>query len=110
MLEIHLYMKNEKTTKNILNSYYHTWQKIQELLESKKQYIQILHTYQTSVCATSLLLSGCRIFVHMLDGKIVEIKLGENECTDRFIKVSHNLEKLLLANEFGLAIERKYYV
>ena len=41
----------------------------------------------------------------MLDGEEVEIKLGtSNKNTDRSIKVEHNLEKLLLSNEFGQAV------
>lgn len=62
-----------------------------------------VYTTQTHFCSTTWLVKGYRIFAHMLDDEVVEIKLGKNECTDREIRVSHNLEKMLLANEFGLA-------
>jgi hypothetical protein len=65
---------------------------------------EMIHTTQPHVCSTKWLVKGYRIFVHMLDGKVVEIKLGcENKNTDREIRISHNLEKLLLANVFGYA-------
>jgi hypothetical protein len=62
-----------------------------------------VNTTQPHVCNTTWLVKGYRIFVHMLDGEIVEIKLGQ--CCDREIRITHNLEKLLLANCFGKATE-----
>ena len=65
-----------------------------------------IHTTQTSVCSTERFREGYKIFVHMLDGDCVEIKLGsENKNSSREIKMYHNLEKLLLANEFGYATD-----
>jgi hypothetical protein len=62
---------------------------------------EIVHTTQPHVCSTTWLVKGYRIFAHMLDGEVIEIKLGE--CCGREIRISHNLEKMLLANVFGLA-------
>lgn len=54
---------------------------------------------QVILCTTKLFKLGYRIFVHDLKG-IYEIKLGKNECTNREIKMSHNLPKLILNGEF----------
>ena len=62
-------------------------------------------TTQTCCCSTTYLLKGYRIFVYMLDGEFVEIKLGdENKNTDRAVRVGQNIEKMLLANVFGYAV------
>lgn len=63
-----------------------------------------VHTTQPHVCSTRWLVDGYRIFVHMLDEEIVEVKLGN--MNGREIRVSHNLEKMLLANSFGYATIR----
>lgn len=65
----------------------------------------IVHTTQPHFCSTRRFEEGYRLFVHLIDSSVVEIKLGTNECTGREIKQTHNLEKLLLANEFGKAVE-----
>jgi hypothetical protein len=42
----------------------------------------------------------------MIDEEIVEIKLGnKNKHTDREIRMETNIHNLLLANEFGKAVE-----
>ncbi len=66
----------------------------------------VVHTTQPSVCSTANLIEGYKIFVHMIDGETVEVKLGDtNIHTDREIREEHNLEKLLLSNEFGKVVE-----
>lgn len=60
-------------------------------------------TVQPHVCSTYWLQQGYRIFTHMLDGETVEMKLGKIGDNPKEIRVAHNLEKMLLANCFGLA-------
>lgn len=54
---------------------------------------------QVILCTTKLFELGYKIFVHDFKG-IYEIKLGKNDCTNREIKMSHNLPKLILNGEF----------
>jgi hypothetical protein len=63
----------------------------------------IINTVQPHVCSTTWIVKGYRIFVHMLDGKTVEMKLGQIGDNPKEIRVAHNLERMLLANCFGLA-------
>ena len=43
---------------------------------------------------------GYRIFIHPYDDEPYEIKLGANDCTNREIKMEHNLFNLWKAGEF----------
>ena len=67
--------------------------------------MEVLHTTNTHFCNTKYIVDlNYRIFAHMKN-ECVEIKLGSNnKNTSREIKIGHNLEKLLLSNEFGLII------
>ena len=67
----------------------------------------IIFTYQTSACSTENLIKGYRIFVYMLDGQKVEIKLGVDNACAKEIRVNHNIEKMLLGNMFGVASLQK---
>lgn len=62
-----------------------------------------VHTIQTHVISNTWLLRGYRIFVYMLDGEKVELKY--NGMDDKYpkIRVSQNLEKMVLSNCFGFA-------
>lgn len=57
-------------------------------------------TVQPHFCGTEWILKGYRVFVHMLDDEVVEMKLGQIKNSSKEIRKSHNLEKLLLANHF----------
>ena len=68
-----------------------------------------IDTTQPHFCSTTWLVKGWKIFVHMIDDEVVEIVLGiGNKNTSREIRISHNIEKLLLANEFGYATRSNY--
>jgi hypothetical protein len=78
--------------------------RLESTLRALHEQDEIVHTTQPHVCSTTWLVKGYRIFTHMLDGEVVEIVLGDkNKYTNRNIGIRHNLEKLLLANEFGKA-------
>jgi len=103
--EIHIWMSEsyDYHKYHVLTYYYSTFVKLIDLEDSQENFR--IDTTQTFVCSTKNLVNGIKIFVHMLDGEEVEIKLGtSNKNTDRSIKVEHNLEKLLLSNEFGQAV------
>lgn len=65
--------------------------------------IKVVNTTQPHFCSTRYLIDGFRLFVHMIDEEIVEMKLGYIEGCSKEIRVEHNLEKMLMANKFGLA-------
>jgi hypothetical protein len=69
---------------------------------------ELINTVQTHVCSTVWLLKGYRIFVHMLDENVFEIKLDGEDINGKTIRPSQNLEKMLLSGCFGLAV--KYYL
>lgn len=98
--EMHIYMNDNYDESKILCSF-------ETVFIAIDCNVQIIHTTNTYFCNADTLERGYKIFAHMLDGKVVEIKLGENTSTDRIIKSTHNLEKLLLANEFGYATNNK---
>lgn len=60
-------------------------------------------TVQPHFCSTTYLTKGYRIFVHMLDAEVVEMKLGYINNCSKEIRIAHNLEKMLLSNCFGEA-------
>jgi hypothetical protein len=91
MKEFHLFLYDPQY-KIINHGYYSTLWCIEEGEER-------IGTTQVILCTTKLFELGYRIFVHDFKG-IYEIKLGKNECTNREIKMSHNLPKLILNGEF----------
>lgn len=62
-------------------------------------------TVQPHFCSTTWIVRGYKVFVHMLDNEVVEMKLGHINGHPKEIRVAHNLEKMLLANCFGYATE-----
>ena len=59
-----------------------------------------IHTYQIPAVTTSLIDMGYKIFVHPHKGPIFEITLGACANTDREIRVSHCLYKMLMNGAF----------
>jgi len=93
--ELHIWME-QNNENNLLTNFQETQK---ALIDS----VDLIHTTQPHFCNTKWI-TKYKIFVHMLDNECVEILLGtKNKYTNRNIRLSHNLEKLLLANEFGYA-------
>lgn len=65
-----------------------------------KEYDYILST-QAHYFSQDTLDKKYKLFAHFANGDVVEVKRGKNECTTRNISYLCNLEKLLLAGEFG---------
>lgn len=58
-------------------------------------------TTQMGCLSTVLFERGYRIFVHPAEGKSYEIKLGQNTCTQKEIRLAHNLFKMWQAGAFS---------
>lgn len=58
-------------------------------------------TTQMGLLSTRLFELGYKIFIHQSNGKTYEIKLGDkNTCTDKDIRLSHNLFRMWIAGAF----------
>jgi hypothetical protein len=88
--EFHVYLN--RTCASDYYSYFGT-------LEAINDERDIIKTTQLSLLSTSLL-EKYRVFLHK-DGKQIEITLGDCQGTDRNIKATDNLEKLVMAGEFN---------
>ena len=62
---------------------------------------EVIHTTQMGLLESRLFDLGYRIFVHTYNG-MYEIKLGQNDCTDKEIRKEHNLFKMWLAGAFKI--------
>ena len=60
---------------------------------------EIIYTTQTHFCSWKFVNMGYRLFVHK-GGHMIELKVGKNSSTDRLLKGTENLERLLLGGEF----------
>lgn len=97
MKQLHIWMRNPRDphTASVLRLFPHNAE--QALLAGRGR----VDTVQTTCCSTRWLMEGYRIFLHFPDGTNAKLRLGQNNCTDREIHPEHNLQKLLLAGEFG---------
>jgi hypothetical protein len=100
--EIHIWMGEKKKPSSYL--LYNTLGESMDAIDSK---MPMIHTTQTALCTTYNMSTGYQMFVHMLDGEKVEIKFGYNEKLDMNIRMDTNLEKILLRNGFGLAVNTR---
>lgn len=101
--EIHIWMDERYKSEKIPSyDFYATLGEANSAILSDKS---IIHTGQTSICTTHNIGAGYKMFVHMLNGEIVEIKFGYNEKINMEIRLDTNLERLLLRNGFGLAVQ-----
>ena len=78
---------------------YHGWVETEQAILGRKPYIV---TTQMGRLGTDLFEKCYRIFVHPMEGECYEIRLGNNSCTDREVKMKNNLFKLWLAEEFSV--------
>ena len=67
---------------------------------------EVIHTTQMGLLESRLFDLGYRIFVHTYNG-MYEIKLGQNDCTDKEIRKEHNLFKMWLAGAFKIPEKEK---
>ena len=58
-----------------------------------------IYTTQTHFCSWKYVNMGYRLFIHK-GGRMIELKVGKNPSTDRLLKGTENLERLLLGGEF----------
>lgn len=96
--ELHIWMGENYPNKNDL---FITLESTEKALNNNNQRVD---TTQPHVCSTTWLVRGYKVFVHMLDGEVVEMKLGYIANNPKEIRVAHNLEKMLLAGCFGKSI------
>ena len=94
-MEIHFYEAEFNYPKNVI--IWNTWTATAFAIKIKEAQI---YTTQMGLLSTTLFNQGYRIFVHPDNGKSYEIKLGTNDCTNREIKMEHNLFNLWKAGEF----------
>lgn len=99
--ELHIWMGINYRKHIKLEDMFITLEETERALNENKECI---HTTQPHVCSTRWIVKGYRVFVHMLNNEVVEMKLGYINENMKEIRVAHNLEKMLLSGLFGQAI------
>lgn len=103
MKELHIWLRSPRDphTASVLRLFPHNAE--QALLSGRRR----VDTVQTTCCSTRWLMEGYHIFLHFPGGTNAKVRLGRNKCTAREIRPEHNLQKLLLAGEFGPVAKKK---
>lgn len=93
----HLYLANDsiKTVSSI--EIIHSYAKTKEAIEKD---FPVILTTQVMLCKTSLIERGYRIFIYPKIGERFEVTLGACECTDRELRMCHNLPNMLINGAF----------
>jgi len=92
--EMHIYMSEPKDVACCVS--YNSVLRALNFLEP------IIHTTQTHFCSNRVIYDyGYTLYIHSEDGKIVKIDKNGTDATNRELREGHNLEKMLLAGEFG---------
>ena len=83
--------------------YYYTCTTITNFMATvdmiSKDVLDVINTTQPHFCSWKYVNMGYRLFVHK-GGHMIELKIGKNPSTDRLLKGTENLERLLLGGEF----------
>lgn len=95
MKEIHFYEQDLDVPAD--TPYCRCWYETDRQVHDNRDYIV---TTQMGYLSTMLLEKGYRIFVHPGYDSKYEIKLGQNTCTQKEIRLAHNLFKMWATGAF----------
>lgn len=98
MKELHIYLDYSYPPDETITTFASTDLEV-EIAEATGDSNTKIHTTQTHFCSWKYVNKGYRLFVHK-DGHMIELKVGKNDSTDRLLKGTENLERLLLGEEF----------
>ena len=96
IMEIHFYESEFSVPSG--EECHHGWVETEQAIQEQEPYIV---TTQMGFLSTNLFEKGYRIFVHPMEDRRYEIRLGRNACTDRQIVMKNNLFRLWSSGEFS---------
>lgn len=96
IMEIHFYESEFSVPSG--EECHHGWAETEQAIQEQEPYIV---TTQMGFLSTNLFEKGYRIFVHPMEDRRYEIRLGRNACTDRQIVMKNNLFRLWSSGEFS---------